>query len=226
MLRNISLGGKDTERLYLEPLIFNNGHHLINVSPTRLDCNMTNLINRHKARYLLPTFLFKSNDKILDFPCGSGYAFDLWKDFNIIYEGRDIDYYTIEYAKEIYKYYNYKNMFHVDNLCNPKLKNSTYDVIVCVEGLEHIDKESQKNLIGSFYKALKPKGTLYITTPTTHISGKNKKNKYHPWELTKQDLFSLLYSKFNSSAVQSLEYETIASTGVLTKWVFVFCRKR
>jgi len=223
MMKKINLGGKNSERLFLESLsFFTGGNTLIKFTPTELACDMPGLINRHKARYLLPTFLFKQKSKILDFPCGSGYASMLWKDFDIIYEGRDKDYYTIKYANNIYNRCG-NNQFLADDLCNPKLKPKTYDVIVCVEGLEHIDKKSQKNLIMHFYNALKPKGTLYITTPEAHISGQNKKNKYHIWELTALDFITLLYSKFEN--IQLLEHQDIVHTGDLTNWLYAFCKK-
>ena len=222
-MKKIELGGRDTERLYLKPLIFRFKDCVVNVVPTSFVCDMVELINRHKARYLLPTFLFKPYSKVLDFPCGSGYAFDLFKGFNIRYEGKDKDIYTIEYAKLIYKKYIYNNKFSFGDLCNPRLKSNNYDVIICVEGPEHIDRKYQKNLIKSFYNSLKPGGTLYITTPEAHISGKSKKNKYHLWELSRKDFIFLLSSYFKS--IQILEHKTTTHTGDLTNWMYSFCKK-
>jgi len=223
-MKTIILGADNTERLFLKPARFIKNNTLVKVIPTQIEpvSQMSELIARHKARYYLVCLFLRPKYKILDFPCGSGYGAEIMKDFDIYYEGFDKCAYTIEYANR--NYGNKRTVFKVNDLCNPKLTNK-YNIIACIEGLEHIEKKYQTKLIETFYNALLPNGVLIISSPqnTKDISGKSEDNPYHLWELSRKDFIDLLHSQF--SDVELITLKEKLHNQKLTTCFYGICRK-
>lgn len=212
----IRLGGTvSCGRLYLQDLEFtmSNGTEVIVQKRCIENIDMADFVARHKGRYYLVGLFCRPGFKVLDFPCGSGYAADILKELGVIYEGRELDSPTVEYATRVYGGPTTK--FIYDDLCNPQLTVEEYDVIACIEGLEHIDKKCQNPLIGKFKDALKVGGTLIVSSPEnqTGISGPSSTNKWHIWELTRADFLLLLHSHFSRQDVELITHKTILHTG-------------
>jgi len=176
--------------------------------------DMDGIVARHKARYHLGAFLARSGMKVLDFPCGSGYGADIIKDVNYI--GMDVDEPTITYAN-----YHHNGVFFVNDMTCPKEIGFDYDLILCVEGLEHIEKKFQEPLIEQFYYALKPGGRLLVSMPEG--SGPNPDNPYHLWELTFNDFMTLLRNVFIN--VQIVCHDDMLHNGKKANLMFGICRK-
>ena len=216
----IERGGADEERLYLYDLWFDNFFGC-QAKVTRTDmANIADIIARHKARYHLPAFFCRPEMRVLDFPCGSGYAANIFDEFNVWYDGKDIDEPTLEYAKICHGRSNKVN-FSFGDLEHPHLDGSFYDVIACIEGLEHIEKECQDRLISEFKHALKPGGVLVISSPEGN--GKNLVNLYHLWELTRGEFTNLLNRHFND--VQQITHTDTLHNGIKATCLYGICRK-
>ncbi len=210
----IERGGKDKERLYLHNLDFCLNGDTIEVNVTDLP-DMKNLVARHIGRYLLPAFFIRPGMKVLDFPCGSGYGSEILTGCgDIEYIGMDNDVPTMEYCRRE----NLGTFFHFDLRC-PTLKDECYDIIACIEGLEHIDSEYQTPLIEAFQKALKANGILVVSTPEAELSGPNPDNPYHLHELTYDD-FSSILRKQPFETVQILSHKEQNTT-----WMYGICKK-
>lgn len=223
----IILGGRDAERLYLKDLTFRTPRgRKVHVARTMIPgVDMEDLVARHRGRYG-PLLLFsRPGKRVLDFPCGSGYAAELVKDFGVIYEGKDFDSVTITYAQKLYG--GKRASFGIGDLCAPKLKSGYYDVIACIEGLEHIQREFQGPLIKSLYTALRQGGTLIISSPESNsrTSGPSATNPYHLWELTKKDFLALLHKNFKKEHVELVTYRSVLSNGERTTCFYGFCHK-
>lgn len=224
----IRLGGTiSCGRLYLQDLKFTMSDGTeVEVQKTRKDdVDMVDLVARHKSRYSLVGLFCRPGFKVLDFPCGSGYAADLLKEFGVVYEGRELDLPTVEYATRVYGGPNIR--FTYGDLCKPKLRDEEYDTIACIEGLEHVDKEFQSPLIGKLKKALKTGGALIVSSPenSTGTSSPSLKNQWHKWELTKEDFLSLLHFHFGSQAVELVTHRATLHTGERTTCFYGICRK-
>lgn len=206
-------GGTNEERLYLYDSKFDCGDDICMVKATDMP-DIKNLVARHKARYCIPALFCRPKMKILDFPCGSGYGSTMFGFVDVKYEGRDNDLPTVEYAKQFYN-----GCFTYDDLTNPHLADREYDVIACIEGLEHIEKDQQFRLIGYFYDALKHGGVLVVTTPE---KGEGT-NPYHKHERFKADFEILLRSKFLD--VQLLCVKENNHKGEMTNFMYGVCRK-
>ncbi len=212
-------GGTSEERLFLYDKVVTikgefgeNEEYLIRKTDMP---DIDKIIQRHKARYMLPAFFVRSGMKILDFPCGSGYGSQILSGGGVEYEGRDYDRATIEYCRNYYA-----GTFVVDDLSNPDLCRMKYDLIACIEGLEHIEQKYQQSLIKAFYEVLKPNGILVISTPE-----KNEQNinPYHKCELTKKGFEELLRYQFKD--VQIIEHEDILHNGIKSNMLYGICRK-
>lgn len=213
----IRRGGTDEERLYLYDLKFDCGDDICIIKKT--DIPNIDLVNgRHGARYHFAAAFCRSGDKVLDFPCGSGYGTVILSlSCPIEYEGRDIDLPTIEYAK-IY----HGNNYLVDDLTNPHLQERYYNVIACIEGIEHIEEKYHIRLMKYFYDALKYGGILVVTTPEKGTSI----NPYHKYEMTRGEFEVLLKWHFkNESDIQIITMQEKNHRGEKTNFMYGVCRK-
>jgi 2-polyprenyl-3-methyl-5-hydroxy-6-metoxy-1,4-benzoquinol methylase len=227
----IHRGGANTERLYLTPLGFTMPDGtLVKVEKSDIPgIDMDDLIARHIGRYGLVALYCRPGHEVLDFPCGSGYAAEFLKRFNVDYTGIEYDEPTVAYAQMLYgadKVIRPAQFFKGD-LTTPHLPDDGFDVIANIEGLEHIESEFQLHLIASFKQALKPGGVLIVSSPEnpTGKSGKSEHNPDHLWELSKEDFRALLEGVFGPEHVQLISYEAKLSTGVTTTCWYGICRK-
>ena len=221
----ISLGGDDKERAFVKDMEFDiaNGNHVIAKKTSIPGIDMSDYFARHKGRYYLLGLYARPGYRVLDFPCGSGYASDILKEFNVVYHGIDSNQLVIEYARRTYGQEN--TTFEVGDLQEPNLPENHFDTIGCIEGIEHIEQKFQSPLIGVLKKALKPGGTLVVSSPENPvgISGPSSHNKWHKWELTKNDFLKLLRENFEN--VEWITHKAVLSTGVLTTCYYGVCHK-
>jgi SAM-dependent methyltransferase len=214
LLETRFLGGKNEERLYLNDLTLDCNDDIVIVRTTDMT-NMDHLIARHRGRYYIPAAFCRPRMRVLDFPCGSGYGEEIFRPFGVYYEGMDVDEATIMYAE-----YFYNGDFFVQDLTNPHLKERQYDLICCIEGLEHIEERFQPRLIEEFCKALVYGGTLVITTPEK--VGETV-NQYHKHEFTFVEFYLLVSKYFKNMQILTIKDEV--HTGTETNLMFAICHK-
>lgn len=115
---------------------------------------------------IINSYLFKKNPKkILDAGCGIGsYSLLLGKMFaKAKVTGGDIDKYKLQSCKNIAKELNIENVgFEYLNITQADNK-TTYDLIVCIDVLEHIN--DYELALENFSKLLKNGGYLYVHVP-------------------------------------------------------------
>ena len=211
----IERGDKNEERLYLKDAVIGD-----TVFKKTFMLHIDEIIQRHKARYMLAAFFVRKGMKVLDFPCGSGYFSDIIKQFGVYYEGRDYDRTTLEFCRHFYS-----GTFIYGDLTNPDLCGLSYNLIACIEGIEHIEHKYQSRLIEAFYGALKPNGILVISSPVNpdNVSGPSKFNPYHKWELGKGDFYELLMMVFND--VQIIKTQEVLHNRRQSECLYGICRK-
>lgn len=107
--------------------------------------------------------------KLMDAGCGDGrFCYDI-KNYSKNIVGIDYSSKALRFAKA----FNPNIKFILKDLANISFKEE-FDVIVCIETLEHIPHEKLKKVIKNFYRALKPKGKLIITVPSTNVKVERK----------------------------------------------------
>lgn len=119
----------------------------------------------HFKQILASNFLNKNLKKILDTGCGIGaYTFLLGQTYpQAKVTGEDIDKYKLKSCQTIAKEMGLKNVKFI-YMDATRLENKiTYDFIVNIDVLEHID--NYKLVLGNFFKMLQKNGYLYIHVP-------------------------------------------------------------
>lgn len=98
--------------------------------------------------------------KLLDIGCGNGNLALVLGSLGYQVRGIDVDATSIETAKQRNTFDNVS--FDVAD-ANEFTESDEYDLIVCTEVLEHLEKPKQ--LVESSYRILKPGGTMVVTVP-------------------------------------------------------------
>jgi 2-polyprenyl-3-methyl-5-hydroxy-6-metoxy-1,4-benzoquinol methylase len=222
----IELGGAESDSQFFEAVDFvsPSGRRIIvkHQAPT---AERLNTIARHRARYYPAGLFCRPGRRVLDFPCGSGYSAEIFRAFGVQYHGLDHDEDKVAYAQHVYGAEGVT--FRTGDLTKPDLRDAWYDVVVCVEGIEHIRSEFQAGLIRALRQSLKSEGVLVISSPenVTGKSGPNPDNKWHVHELNKSDFLSLLTTEFGQHVEPVHFREELTDGHVHTCWVAV-CHKK
>ncbi|OIP58220.1 MAG: hypothetical protein COX79_00105 [Candidatus Levybacteria bacterium CG_4_10_14_0_2_um_filter_36_16] len=101
--------------------------------------------NKIKLKLLLP--YLKKTDKIIDLGCGNMWLTNYLRSKGYSCVGFDID----------------KPADIVGDIKNYKFKKKSYDVVIALEMIEHVDCFNEISYL------LKPKGILILSTPTPHL---------------------------------------------------------
>lgn len=100
--------------------------------------------------------------KVLDLGCGAGYgSFELKKLGAKSVVGIDNDSKAIEYAISKFKIENLK--FKIDNATNLSFPDSTFDIVVSFEVIEHI--KDYRKYLKEVFRVLKKGGYFIFSTP-------------------------------------------------------------
>jgi 2-polyprenyl-3-methyl-5-hydroxy-6-metoxy-1,4-benzoquinol methylase len=229
-MTTITLGGRkaaDEERIYPKDAEFSmpTGERVVVTRSTIAGTDMEALFARHYSRYYPVGLFCRPGQRVLDFPCGPGYAAEIFSPFNVAYEGLDFDPVTVEYARHSYQKAGAR--FALGDLRRPELPEGSYEVIACIEGLEHIEMKYQDALIGAFAAALTPGGVLVVSSPEnpSGVSGQSTHNRHHLGELTRTDFLALLHRHFPSEQVELVTAKATLSSGVTTHMFLGICHK-
>ena len=121
-----------------------------------------------KFRLVDKILRFKRKDKVLDAGCGIGVFLQGYSaKYGLAGCGVDIDRTRIIIAKRVSRLLGQNNMFKVSRLEKLNLGTNRYDKIICVDVLEHIEKDSLALKKTSRY--LKAGGVMIITVPISPI---------------------------------------------------------
>lgn len=146
----------------------------------------------HYERYYLAQRLLNSEDVVLDAACGLGYGAEIIAKKAGYVVALDKDNKTIEMCKD--KYGHIPNLeFKIANIEDIPYKNNSFDTVVGIECIEHIDYPEQ--FLQEANRVLKPKGKLMISTPygnnTLFPDGKPF-SQFHLREYTFAEMMQLL----------------------------------
>lgn len=145
---------------------------------------------------------FIQNKIVIDIPCGVGWGTSRLKKAKKII-GIDISKEAIDYAKRHYRKTNVE--FFEGSIDNLKFGNNSIDVIICLEGFEHIDKEIGLKFIDESKRILREKGMIILTCPVLNDDGKPTGNPYHLNEYPENELITLLNEHFRFIELKRIE---------------------
>lgn len=136
--------------------------------------------------------------RVLDVPCGVGWGTSLVQGTVALY-GLDICPTAIQYARG---HYGHKARFEVGDMRALPFGNCALDVVLCLEGIEHVTEEDAKRFVKEAARVLVPRGVVIVTSPVPH--GKEVTNPYHCHEYSSHALDRLLSPLFTSSDLREV----------------------
>ena len=139
---------------------------------------------------------FVQGKDVLDVPCGTGWGSSMLSGYASL-TGLDIDEGAIAFALEHYP--------HIRFVCGPMQKlpfdDDSFDVVICLEGLEHIYLSEARAFVREAHRVLRPDGTLIVTAPLLN-AGRHSGNPYHMYEFTGDELRQLLETHFECDSFE------------------------
>lgn len=145
-----------------------------------------------RERYEWANQYIKDKD-ILDVPCGCGWGTSMLKGYKSC-GGMDIAEESVVYAQK--NYTTDKCHFIQGDMTKDFIANEKYDVIVCLEGYEHISQNDGIRFLEQAERALRPGGLLLLTCPVIPCGGKHSGNKYHLYEPNEIDFIMIMGTRF------------------------------
>jgi 2-polyprenyl-3-methyl-5-hydroxy-6-metoxy-1,4-benzoquinol methylase len=159
----------------------------------------------HVHRYHVVAKQLK-NKNVLDAGCGAGYGSNILAQYCSKVTAIDISSEAIEWCKE--NYGSRRNLEFIQaSLIKLPFKDSTFDCIVNLEVIEHVQKDIQEAFLKEARRVLKPNGILIISTPNKKVytdqSGYN--NPYHVCEFYPEEFKSFLNQEFSNIRMYNQE---------------------
>ncbi|MGB4775781.1 MAG: class I SAM-dependent methyltransferase [Daejeonella sp.] len=150
----------------------------------------------HLHRYSIAIY-FSKNRTVLDIACGEGYGSNLLAQVADSVLGVDVSSQTIAEAQK--KYIHSNLTFKEGRADKIPSSNSTFDVVVSFETIEHHDQHEA--MMMEIKRVLKPNGILIISSPDKlNYSIKRKyANPFHVKELFIEEFKGLIQSYFKHS---------------------------
>jgi len=169
------------------------------------------LLSSHIGRYVVANrkLNIRKTDIVVDASCGEGYGtYYLSTLCNRAY-GLDIYEKNLEYAQKHFNTDNLKFYKYFDFL----KKRTIAHKLVCIETLEHVDKEKMMSFVKLLLRILRVGGDMFLTVPI----GKNVPSHYNPFHKNEPSI-DIIYTTFMpyfkkmdieiNSFVNSYGYET------------------
>lgn len=139
---------------------------------------------------------------VLDIPCGVGWGTSLLKGASKII-GIDISPEAIDYAKKHFE--NAKRKFLVGKMENIPLKDNSIDILICLEGFEHVERKIGKEFIKESKRVIKNKGLMILTCPVLNDGEKTTGNPYHLCEYPESELIDVLNRNFRIISLERID---------------------
>ncbi|MDD5616425.1 MAG: methyltransferase domain-containing protein [Candidatus Methanoperedens sp.] len=150
----------------------------------------------HIHRYAFAS-LFVKGKKVLDLACGEGYGSNILSKETEYVVGMDIDETAVEHARNKYLLQNLE-FIQGSILDIPILGSEKFDVIICFEGIEHV--EEPERLLSEVKRLLKKNGLFIVSSPNkkTYSDDPAYINPFHKKELYFIDFRDLLNKYFRN----------------------------
>ena len=143
--------------------------------------------------------LYIKGKTVLDIPCGTGWGTSLLKGASRI-TGIDISEEAITYAREHYE--RSDRRYVTGAMESIPLQENDVEVLICLEGFEHVTQTVGKLFIEEAKRVLIDGGVLIMTCPVLNERGETTGNPYHLCEYDERELVVILNDNFR---IQNLE---------------------
>lgn len=127
---------------------------------------------------------YTTDKEVLDIPCGVGWGTSLIKAKNII--GIDISEDAVLYARRHYQ----GIVFKAGDMQDIPIPPDSVDVVICMEGFEHVNRETGVFFLSEVSRVLRFGGLLVMSCPILLSGETHSGNPYHLYEPTIEELYS------------------------------------
>ena len=161
------------------------------------------IVHEHLHRYSVARQYITGKD-VLDIACGEGYGSNLLSEGSKSVTGVDIAQNAITHARAKYQHKHLK--FVVGSCTSIPLPNSSIDVAVSFETLEHFTEHEM--FISELKRILRPDGLLIISSPDkrNYSDVPNYQNPFHLRELHHDEFKKLIRDNFKETTFAKQEY--------------------
>lgn len=130
----------------------------------KTECNAVEKTKNKVIRFL-KRYKTLNGCKVLDVGCGLGRASAAFALEECIVQGIDLDVDALKVAELRAKEHNIEVKFNHCDIRDLPFDSNTFDIVTCIQVLEHIPKESQIKALKEAFRVLKKDALLYIDTP-------------------------------------------------------------
>lgn len=134
---------------------------------------------------------FCQGKRVVDVPCGMGWGTSLMTGAQTL-TGIDIDPESIAEAKQRY---GDKATFRVGSMAALPFAENSIDVVVCLEGIEHVPVDVGDEFLKEAARVLTPEGRLLLSSPFC-TKGGHSGNPYHVHEYQPEEIRGKLGKRF------------------------------
>ena len=151
---------------------------------------------------------------VLDIPCGMGWGTSLIRNAHSLI-GVDISSAAISEANRLY---GKRANFRVGDMRQLDFANSSFDLISCLEGIEHVSAETGQQFLAECARILRPNGLLFLSSPYCK-TGQHSGNPYHLKEYRPDELKALVSQYFHVEKSLSRDVDAVTV-------LYVKCRRK
>lgn len=189
----------------------------------------SNLSGKGIIQFLIESRSMRKEMVVLDFGCGPGFLLQHLLSQGLICYGVDSSSEQIDLVNK--KFTDFPSWRGAGVAFQPPLPfpDASFDLITCVEVLEHLMPEMHETIPFEIFRLLKPKGRALFTTPNNEDLA--RKNVYCPFcetrfhrrqhlrSLNSKDMFSMLQSiDFNILFCESIDFRKLQSSHFNITW--------
>jgi 2-polyprenyl-3-methyl-5-hydroxy-6-metoxy-1,4-benzoquinol methylase len=142
--------------------------------------------------------------RVLDVPCGMGWGSSLIEGAASLV-GADLDEAAVREAATRYKHVG---RFLCADMSRLPFGTATFDVVTCLEGIEHVPEAAARPFIAEAARVLTRGGLLLLSSPHATAGG-HSGNPYHLREYTLNELSALLAPRFHVHDIVKREVQRL-----------------
>ncbi|MBN1461202.1 MAG: methyltransferase domain-containing protein [Armatimonadetes bacterium] len=135
---------------------------------------------------------FVAGKSVLDVPCGAGIGLPYLRRASHLV-GVDRDAGALEFAAERFGWTGVRLLR--GDMTDIPLAAESFDVVTCMEGIEHVARPDGIRFMGEVARVLRPGGYLLVSCPVS-VDGRHSGNEYHLYEWTVAELVGCLETRF------------------------------
>lgn len=155
---------------------------------------------------------YVSGRRVLDVPCGNGMGFPLLRDAEYVV-GVD---FSVEAANFAVSHFG--GRVGAADMTRLPFRAGSFETVVCLEGIEHVDRSSGLKLLSEAARVIQPGGWFVLSCPVLRRDRLHSGNEFHFYEWQGEELLEAVDSLFKVSEKKSIR-------GPGGNVLIVFCRR-